>query len=200
MSQSYPLFPGRLAHGLQVSTFSGVDVVDLVSGHEQRNARLSKPKASYVLPGATRPVDEARALLQFFHQQGGPLKPFLFDDPFDNSTAAAGAAVTAIDVSIGAGDGAKKTFDLVSFAGRPIRFPVFSTLKVAVDGVPLAASGFGFTEHQLSLRTPPPTGAVVSFGCRYLVLVRFANAEMSITQVSQEAASYQDLRLKEVLA
>ncbi|MGB7431459.1 MAG: DUF2460 domain-containing protein [Ahrensia sp.] len=200
MSQSYPLFPGRLAHGLQVSTFSGVDVVELVSGHENRNARLSRPKASYVLPGATRPVDEARALLHFFHRQGGPLKPFLFDDPFDNCTAAAGAPVTALDVTIGVGDGAKKKFDLVSFAGRPIRFPVLSTLTVAVDGTPLSASGFVFADQQLSLASAPPHGSVVSFGCRYLVLVRFASSEMSITQVSQEAASHEDLRLREVLS
>lgn len=200
MSQPYPLFPARLAHGLEVNATASVEIVELVSGHEKRNARQSKPKANYVLPGATRPVDEARLLLNFFHQQQGPLLPFLFDDPFDNTTAAATASITANDVNIALGDGQTTRFDLISFAGRPIRFPVLSTLIVAVGGTVLAANAFTFADYQLSLSAAPAAGETISFGCRYLVLVRFANAEMSITQVSAEAAAHGDLRLLEVLA
>lgn len=200
MPQPYPLFPGRLAHGLQVSTNASVDIVELVSGHEKRNTRLSKPRARYVLPGATRPVDEARTLLSFFHQQGGPLRAFLFDDPFDNTTAASAATVSANDVVIATGDGATTRFDLVSFAGRPIRFPVLSTFVVAVNGVALASNAYSFDDHQLNLSAAPAPGSTLSFGCRFLVLVRFADAEMSVTQVSAKAASHGDLRLMEVLA
>lgn len=200
MPEPYRLFPTRLSFGVQVGAVTSVDIVELASGHEKRNARLSKPKANYLLPGTTRPVDEARGLLNFFHQQGGPLKPFLFDDPFDSSTASTGAPVTHLDVNIGVGDGINKLFDFVSLAGRNIRFPLIETLVVAVDGIALNANTFTIENHRLSLVQAPLSGAVVSFGCRYQVLVRFVDSEISITQISSKAAIHGDLRFKEVLA
>lgn len=200
MSDSYRVFPARLAFGVQVGSITSVDIVELASGHEQRNARQSMPKATYILPGSRRPIDEMRSLLAFFHQQSGPLIPFLFDDPFDNSTASRGVAPTGHDIAIGIGDGATTSFALRSPAGRSISFPLADSLIVAVDNVHINETEFIRTGDTIELTTPPQAGETVSFGCRFRVLVRFVDAEMTITRMNAEAASHTDLRLMEVLA
>lgn len=200
MSDTYRVFPARLAFGVQVGSVTSVDIVELASGHEQRNARLSLPKATYILPGSSRPIDEMRSLLAFFHQQSGPLVPFLFDDPFDNSTASRGVAPTGHDIAIGVGDGTTTTFALRSPAGRPISFPQSDSLIVMVNNVQLSDTEFARTGDNIQLNTPPKADETVSFGCRFRVLVRFVDAEISITRMNAETANHTDLRLREVLA
>jgi uncharacterized protein (TIGR02217 family) len=176
------LFPLSVAFGSTVTRERKVEVLQFVSGREQRNLRFAHSLAS-----------------------------FRFRDPVDNASTASGGAVTPLDQVIGAGDGAVSRFKLTKAYGdsadvylRPVRRPVDGTLRVAVNGVEAMPADFGFDsatgEIVFAPGKTPGAGASVTAGFQFHVEVRFASDTMSVNVSAFEAGELPSIPLIEVMA
>jgi len=195
-------FTVRQPFGVQVATRRRIDVVALASGHETRNARTADALRRYTIPVGTRPIAEIRAILAFFEARGGPLHAFRLRDPVEPSTAADGGAPSAIDASIGVGDGAAADFQLRTASGRTIRKPETASVIVARDGVVADPADYAVVSATglVSFATPPGPGVLVTAGGRFDVPVRFENQSLSVTRSDSESGSLDDLVLMEMIA
>ena len=161
------------------------DVVVLGSGREERNARWAHSRRRYDAGYGVKTFDALSQAVAFFEERRGRLYGFRWRDRLDHGSAASGAAVAATDQTIGVGDGATATFQLVKTYGgvyapyqRAIVKPVTGSVLVAVDGV-AAVEGTAFTlDATTGLVTflaghIPASGSTVTAGFLFDVPVRF---------------------------
>lgn len=192
-------FPSRLAYGAAGGPKTRVDVTQLASGHEKRNARWSQALRRYSVDVGQRPIEEIRALISFFEMRGGPLNGFRFKDPIDNSTASGDGSISSQDVEIGVGDGAKTQFQLKLNSGRIIQKPIGSSVLVSVSGATLG-EGFNVDETTgiVSFEQPPAADSAISAGFDFDVPVRFENEELISAVTARNAAQISDISLMEI--
>lgn len=193
------IFPARLAHGVTGGPQRRVDIVSLASGHEQRNASTARARRRWILPGATRPIAEARQLLTFFEARGGQLHAFRFSDPLEPDTGL-GHAATPGDVTLGVGNGAQTRFVLRAPSGHPIHRPRLDSLLVSLDGAPALNVGHDPRTAELVFATAPASGTVITAGCAFDITVRFDQPQLQLTHEAHGAVSHEELHLIEVLA
>jgi uncharacterized protein (TIGR02217 family) len=189
--------PARLAFGSTGGVERRTDIVSLASGYEQRSTPWADGRRRYLIGGGVRPIAEAQALVAFFEARRGRLNGFRFQDFADFSSAAPGAAITALDQPIGAGDGATTVFQLAKTYGgdadayvRPIKKPVAGSVEVAVAGVALAPGGFSVdaTTGLVMLASAPAAGQAITAGFQFDTPVRFDADRIDLTLESFEAA------------
>src|SRR5690242_16382031 len=106
------------------------EVVALGSGAEERNARWAHSRRRYDAGYGVKTLDALSSVVAFFEERRGRLYGFRWRDRLDHSSATPGASVSAIDQTIGTGDGVRTTFQLSKTYGtehapylRPIRKP-----------------------------------------------------------------------------
>ncbi|WP_297516165.1 DUF2460 domain-containing protein [uncultured Caulobacter sp.] len=178
--------PARLAFGCTGGIERRTDVVALASGFERRTSAWAQGRRRYLIATAARPLDELAELVAFFEARRGRLAGFRFRDPLDFKSCAPSAQPAAGDQALGTGDGTRKAFQLVKAYGETLRTiakPAVGTVKVAVGGVPLAASAFGVdpTTGVVTLNTAPPAGAAVTAGFEFDTPVRFDVDRLDVT-------------------
>lgn len=166
------------------------DIVIVDSGREQANQRWSHPLHRYTLPEAVRTMDIFNAIRAHWLVMRGPAKIWPFRDPLDFASVDLSSptrvpTISAVDQTIGTGNGAQRDFQITKtyHAGsetyvRDIYLPITSTVVVAVDGVP-TASGWTVSRSGgvISFTTAPASGAVITCGFLFDVCVRFENDE-----------------------
>lgn len=157
-----------------------VDIVALGSGHEARNTPWTHGRRRYDVGGAVRSLDDVHALIAFFEARRGRLHGFRFRDPFDFKSCAPSASPSPLDQTLGQGDGATTTFQLVKAYGapayvRPIRKPVAGSVRIAIDGAELTAPEFSVDAATglVILAAAPAPGEAVSAGFLFDTPVRF---------------------------
>jgi uncharacterized protein (TIGR02217 family) len=202
--------PARLAFGSTGGVERRTDVVQLASGYEQRSTPWADGRRRYLIGRGVRAIAEAQALVAFFEARRGRLNGFRFQDFADFSSAAPGAAITALDQPIGTGDGATTVFQLARTYGdapgdpeayvRPINKPVAGTVTVAVAGAALAPSAFAVdtTTGLVTLAAAPAAGQAVTAGFQFDVPVRFDADRIDMTLESFEAARLVAIPLIEI--
>ncbi len=178
--------PARLAFGCTGGIERRTEVVTLASGFERRTSPWSQGRRRWLIATAARPLDEIAELLAFFEARGGRLAGFRFRDPADFKSCAPSGVTTAGDQAIGAGDGARKAFQLVKAYGtvsRTIAKPVVGTVKVSAAGVVLAASAFTVeaTTGVVTLNVAPAAGAAVKAGFEFDTPARFDTDRLDVT-------------------
>src|SRR5882724_1919470 len=89
------------------------DIVALGSGAEERNARWAHSRRRYDAGYGVKTFEALSAVVAFFEERRGRLYGFRWRDRLDRASAAPGTAVTPHDQTIGTGDGAATTFQLV---------------------------------------------------------------------------------------
>ncbi len=194
-----PMAIGRHA---TVETEHAVSVVTTGSGHEARNADWAGARLRFDVGPGVRSEADVAALIAFFRARRGPARGFRFADPFDASSAAApGEAVSATDQRLGEGDGGRTRFALVKDYGegaaRRITRPVAGTVRVALDGAPVA----GWTLEgggEVLFAVAPPAGAVVTAGYAFDVPVRFASDRLEVARATALAGEIASVPLVEV--
>jgi uncharacterized protein (TIGR02217 family) len=161
------------------------DVVTLGSGAEERNARWAHSRRRYDAGYGVKTFDALSQVLAFFEERRGRLYGFRWRDRLDHSSTAPGAAVAPTDQIIGAGDGAKKVFQLKKIYGalympyqRPIAKPVPHSVRVAVAENEVEEGSDFTVDTTTGLITflpgqIPANGAAVSAGFLFDVPVRF---------------------------
>jgi uncharacterized protein (TIGR02217 family) len=165
-----------------------VDIVALGSGAESRNTPWAHGRRRYDIGGAVRTLDELHELIAFFEARRGKLHGFRFRDPFDFKSCAPSATPTPTDQSIGVGDGAMTSFQLVKAYGappymRPIAKPVAGSVRMAVNGAELSSQQFSVdgASGLATLAFPPPVGAAVTAGFLFDTPVRFDIDRLDLT-------------------
>ena len=188
--------PARLAFGSTGGVERRTEVTTLASGFERRSTPWAAGRRRYLIGANLRSLDDMAALTAFFEARRGRLYGFRFRDFADFKSCAPGAAVTALDQTLGEGDGARTTFALVKRYGddeaaaeRPIAKPVEGTVRIAVDGDGLAAEAFTVDAATgvVTLAAAPAPGAAVTAGFEFDTPVRFDTDRIEVTLESFSA-------------
>ena len=206
------LFPSAVSFGATGGPVRRNEIVTLTSGRERRNARFAESRRSYDAGTGLRSLDDVYAVLAFFEARRGSLHGFRFRDPFDRKSCAPHETPSALDQTIGTGDGTTAAYQLIKIYGsgpdayqRPIRKPVEGTVSVAVDGAARVA-GVDFTVDAttgLVVFEPasiPQAGLSVTAGYEFDVPVRFDSEALAVSLAAFKAGQIPAIPLIEVLS
>lgn len=199
-------FPASISFGSMGGIERRTEIVELVSGHEERNAPWAHARRRYDAGLGVRSLDDLSAVLAFFEARRGRLYGFRWKDWLDHKSCAPSAVPSALDQELGeAGEAAtrwrlvKRYGDAEASYARPIVKPVAGSVRVAVDGVELA-DGFGIdpASGELVLAAAPPVGASVTAGFEFDVPVRFDTDVLEVNMAAFEAGEIPSIPIIEV--
>ena len=199
--------PARLAFGSTGGVERRTEIVTLGSGFERRSTPWAHGRRRYLIGANLRSLDDMAALTGFFEARRGRLYGFRFRDFADCKSCPPGAAVGPLDQVLGGGDGTRTAFQLVKRYGqgddaleRRIAKPVEGTVRVAVAGVELPATGFAVeaTTGLVTLDGAPDAGEAVSAGFEFDTPVRFDADRIEVTLESFDAGRMAAVPLIEV--
>ena len=202
-------FPTAISFGATGGPERTTEIVRLTSGQESRNARFAGSRHRYDVGTGLRSLSHLYEIVAFFEARRGPLSAFRFRDPFDMKSCRADLAVSALDQTLGTGNGSLVRFALVKRYGdeaggyeRPIRMPVAGTLSVAVDGVLVDAGDVSFDaatgEIVLAPGAIPAAGTEITAGYEFDVPVRFDTSRIEIGIADFRAGRIPTIPLVEV--
>lgn len=193
--------PARLAFGSTGGVERRTEITTLGSGFERRSTPWAEGRRRYLIGAGLRSLDDMAALTAFFEARRGRLYGFRFRDFADFKSCAPGEAVAATDQRIGTGDGARRMFRLGKAYGdhvRRIAKPVEGSARVAVNGVETTAFALDHLTGEMTLATPPTSGAVVTAGFVFDTPVRFDADRIEVTLESFGAGRMVAMPLIEV--
>ena len=186
-------FPTAISRGATGGPERRTDVVALGSGHEERNSRWADSRRAYNAGYGVKTLDDLHAVVAFFEERRGRLYGFRWKDHADFRSCAPTATPTALDQTLGIGDGARATFSLVKQYGalhapwqRRITKPVTDTVLVAVDGVPQIIGTAVLIDTTTGILTfqpghIPADGTTISAGFEFDVPVRFDSDKLEVS-------------------
>lgn len=196
------LFPLSVGFGARGGPERLTEIVELASGHEERNSPWAHSRRRWDAGPGVRSLDDLALLTAFFEARRGRLHAFRFRDPADHASCLPSAQVSAGDQLLGLGDGEATRFALVKRYGdgenaylRPMALPVSGSVLVAVNG---EAAGFTLDGSEIVLDTPAPDGADVTAGFRFDVPVRFDTDVLEIALEAFRAGAVLSVPLVEV--
>ena len=185
-------FPTSVSHGAQGGPERRTDIVVLGSGHEERNARWAHARRSWNAGYGVRSLDDLHAVIGFFEGRRGRLHCFRWKDPTDWKSCPPSGTATALDQTLGIGNGLRATFPLVKRYGsafapydREIKKPVAGSVLVAVASIPKVNG----VHYSLDTTTGavtflpghiPGAGAAITAGFAFDVPVRFDSDKLEI--------------------
>lgn len=197
--------PARLAFGSTGGLERRTEIVTLASGFERRSTPWAEGRRRYLIGANLRSLADMAALTAFFEARRGRLYGFRFRDFTDFRSCQPGEATVPADQDLGAGDGSRRSFQLVKRYGegedavqRRICKPVAGTVRVAVDGLETNAFGVDTTTGLVTLEAAPAAEVPVSAGFEFDVPVRFDADRIEATLESFEAGRMAAIPLIEV--
>ena len=197
-------FPVEVGYGAGGGPEFSTTVIGTASGFEQRNINWAEARGRYDAGLGVRSEADLATVTAFFRARRGRAFAFRFRDPFDFTSAAPGAAVTALDQRLGTGDGTRTTFSLVKHYGetephtRRITRPVVGTVRVALNGVELPDGWSLGALGEVQFEDAPPAGAAVTAGFEFDVAVRFGDDQLSVSLAGFRAGEIPSIPLVEV--
>ncbi|WP_102957771.1 DUF2460 domain-containing protein [Mangrovicella endophytica] len=200
-------FPLRVAFGSSGGPERRTDVVRLSTGFESRNQRHRHSVRRYDAGSGVRSVDDLLEVLDFFEARRGKLVGFRFRDHLDWQSCRRGGAITALDQTLGTGDGETRRFALMKTYGsgeasyqRPIAKPVAGSVHVAVGGVALAGASYSVDAIAgiVELAAAPAAGMAITAGFAFDVPVRFDIDQLSVNLAAFEAGDIPTIPLVEI--
>lgn len=203
------LFPAAVSFGATGGPERRVEIVQMSSGKEQRNARLRHSRRHYDAGTGVRSLSDLYEIMDFFEARRGSLHGFRFRDPFDMKSCRPDQGIGVGDQRIGTGDGVARVFQLAKTYGtgedayiRPIRKVLAGSVRVAVAGAELAANRFAVDAATglVTLVQAPVEGAVVTAGFEFHVPVRFDTERIAISLTAFKAGQIPTIPLIEVSA
>lgn len=199
-------FPTDISKGSSGGPERVTDIVELVSGFEERNAAMANSRRTYDAGLGLRNVDDLHDVIEFWEARFGQLYGFRWKDWADYKSCKTARQVAYSDQQIGVGDGSNKAFQLVknyvsgsSGYARQIRKPVAGTVKVGVDG---ANQSSGWTVDTttgiITFTSAPGDGLVVTAGYEFDVPVRFDASKLTISIDAFNHGSVPSIAIKEI--
>lgn len=182
-----PRFPDDVSYGSSGGPKYSTTVIEINSGHEQRNINWNYPRREYDVALGVREEINLEALISMFHITKGRAHGFRYKDWHDYKTCPLNQTPAATDQALGTGNGATTTFQLVktytlgsTSTSLPVYKPVGGTVKVAINGVN-QTSGWSVntTTGIVTFSVAPANGAVLTWGGEYDIPVRFNTDTLS---------------------
>jgi uncharacterized protein (TIGR02217 family) len=195
------LFPIEIGAEASVSPGFSTSIVTSASGYEWRNVNWQQARLRFDAGPGVRGDDELENLITFFRARRGPAVGFRFRDPYDHSSNGMTGVPTAMDQSIGVGDGSSR-FELSKTYGagekRRITRPVSGSVRVAVNGVELQSGWSVAARGAVVFDAPPATGDQVTAGFLFDVPVRFSEDRIEINRATFLAGEAPSVPLVEI--
>jgi len=199
------LFPLAIGREASVVPAFSTQTVESLSGHERRSSDWADARLSFDAGPGVRSEADLVTLVAFFRARRGAARGFRFTDPFDNGSAPAGEAVSAIDQRFGTGDGVTATFRLAKYYGegadaqqRFITRPVAGSIRIAVNGMEQMSGWSHAGLGVIAFDSAPANGAVLRCGYRFDVPVRFAEDRLEINRATFAAGEAPSVPLVEI--
>jgi len=204
------LFPLDIALNSSGGPERRTEIVALGSGREERNTRWAHSRRRYDAGYGVKSFDALSHVVAFFEERRGMLYGFRWRDRLDHASAAAGAAVTPLDQTIGTGDGDRASFPLIKTYGgafapyaRPITKPVAGSVRVAINGIEQDEGTDFVCDSASGLVTffdghVPGEGAVITAGYLFDVPVRFDTDYLEIDLSAFAAGAIPKIPLVEI--
>ncbi|MFT4097197.1 MAG: DUF2460 domain-containing protein [Rhodoblastus sp.] len=202
------LFPLDIALGARGGPERRTEVVALGSNREKRNARWARSRRRWEAGYGVKTFADLAAIVNFFEERRGRLYGFRWRDRADHSSAPPGRAPAPTDQTIGQGDGARKSFQLVKTYGgafapyvRDILKPVAGSVRIAIAGNELSSALFSVdtTSGLVTLSSAPASGAAVAAGFLFDTPARFDTDYLEIDQSGFEAGEMPKIPILEIL-
>ena len=201
-------FPADLSFGAMGGPERRTDVVELSSGHEERNTPWAQSRRRFDAGLGLRSLDDIAKLLAFFEARRGQLYGFRWKDWSDYKSCLPSGTVSAGDQVIAHGDGVTRAFQLTktyrsggASYTRAIAKPVAGTVLAAVQDVEMREGVHFIIDPGTGLLTfaePPLAGVEVSAGFEFDVPVRFDTDRISVSVASFQAGQVPDVPVVEV--
>jgi uncharacterized protein (TIGR02217 family) len=201
-------FPAALSFGSAGGPERRTEIVALSNGFEERNSPWAHSRRRYDAGLGVRSLDDLAEVFAFFEARHGQLHGFRWKDWTDFKSCLPSAAPSALDQTIGAGDGSRTVFALGKrYASgpqaylRPIAKPVEGTVLAAVGGVILTAGAGYVVDHgsgTIAFASAPAAGALVSAGFEFDVPVRFDTDRLSASLAGFAAGEIPSIPVVEV--
>jgi len=193
------LFPEDISYGSSGGPGFNTTVIELSSGHEQRNINWSQARARYDVSHGVKTREQMEELLDFFWARRGRAFGFRFKDWSDFRVE---------QEVIGVGNGVTKVFQMRK-TYEPQGYPIVRTIRKINPGTlqvwrndVLLVAGTSYTVDNntglITILTTPPTGAVIKAACEFHVPVRFDIDDMKITHDAWETMTWPSIELVEV--
>lgn len=196
------LFPIEIGAEASVSPGFSTSIVTSASGYEWRNVNWRQARLRFDAGPGVRGDDELETLIAFFRARRGPAIGFRFRDPYDNSSSAMTAEPSALDQTIGHGDGVTTRFELTKAYGsgerRRITRPRPGTIRIAVDGVEQLTGWASGSGGAILFNEAPMIGAEVTAGFRFDVPVRFESDRIEVNRATFLAGEAPSVPLVEI--
>lgn len=201
-------FPATLSFGSLGGPERRTEIVTLANGHEERNTPWAQARRRYDAGLGLRSLDDVEILIAFFEARQGMLHGFRWKDWADYKTCPASRAVSALDQSLGFGDGVRTVFQLAKTyrsgdwaSTRLLTRPVAGSVRAAIGGTEVVESlhwTVNATTGAITFATPPAAGAEVTIGCEFDVPVRFDTDVIQVSVASFQAGDVPKVPVVEV--
>ncbi len=201
-------FPVDIAFASEGGPMRKTEIVTLASGHEERNSPWAGSRRKFNAGYGVKSLEAIADIISFFEARAGRLYSFRWRDPFDWKSCASTKSASALDQTIGLGDGQKTIFRLCKkyqsgdiSVQRAITLPVEGTVQIAVDGITLAESDYS-VDHlvgEVNFVVPPEEGQEITAGFLFDIPVRFDTDTLSVSLAAFEAGDIPNIPVIEVL-
>jgi len=203
-------FPTDLALGSSGGPIRRTEVITLGSGKEQRNARWAHSRRRYNAGYGVKTIADLQTVIEFFEERRGRLFGFRFHDPLDHKSSKAGEEISALDQTIGLGNGNQKIFKLIKRYGdaetgyvRRIQKPIEGSLVLALNNALVSDDQYTVDWMNGSIEFKemniPVNGAIITAGFEFDIPVRFDADEISINLTHFEVGDIPSIPLVELL-
>lgn len=190
-------FPTDIAYGASGGPEYSTDIIEIASGHEQRNSNWQQARASFNVAHGVKTKAQLDALIAFFRARKGRANGFRFKDWSDYQ---------ATNTLIGAGDGSTTVFQLSkrytsgsTTESRTINKPVSGTVTIYVDAVEqVSGVTIDTTNGEITFASAPLNAEVITADFEFDVPVRFDTDRLSASLDQYGSHSWQDIPLVEV--
>ncbi|WP_323036091.1 DUF2460 domain-containing protein [Pararhodobacter sp.] len=201
-------FPANLSFGSLGGPERRTEIVTLANGFEERNTPWAQARRRYDAGLGLRSLDDVERLIAFFEARQAMLHGFRWKDWADFKSCRASRSVTALDQSLGYGDGARKTFQLTKTyrsgdweTVRTITKPVAGTVLAAIAGTEVGESlawSVDLATGLITFDSPPAVGAEITVGYEFDVPVRFDTDLIQVSVASFQAGDVPKVPVVEV--
>lgn len=180
-------FPTDISYGSQGGPEFSTEIVQLGSGHEQRNQNWTYSRERWNVAYGVTTADLLAALIDFFYARKGRAIGFRFKNHDDYQ---------GTDEELGDGDGSTVDFQLVKVYGtgsetytRKISKPITGTVTIYVDGTPEGGVTIDYETGIVTFSVAPSSGEVVTATFEFDVPARFDVDHLPVNLDTYEARS-----------
>ena len=186
-------FPEDISYGSSGGPGFKTSVIDLASGHEQRNIEWSLARAVYDVAYGIKEREQMEDVLEFFMARRGKAYGFRFKDWMDFFLARQSIGVATTNQTQ-----VYKRYEPLTahFYDRPILKIVPDTVSLWANNVPINAALLNITTGIVN--TTSYIGQTIEVECEFDVPVRFDTDEIKIAHDDWELMSWPSIPLIEL--